>query len=69
MVSMQPDGMQYFEMGFVYMDDLLVVLHKPKEILTMLDHHYLLKPDSINVPHMYLGSQISQFDINSNSAE
>ena len=48
----------------MYTDDILVISHKPKETLTMLDHHYHLKPDSIGVPTMYLGSQVKQFNLN-----
>ena len=54
----KPDGVEYYKMIFVYTDDILVVSPKPKESLTMLDHHYLLKPDSIGIPCTYLGSQV-----------
>ena len=56
-------------MIFVYTDDILVVSHKPRESLTMLDHHYLLKPDLIGIPKTYLGSQVATFDINNDSSQ
>ena len=56
-------------MIFVYTDDILVVSHKPRESLTMLDHHYLLKPNSIGIPKTYLGSQVATFDINNDSSQ
>ena len=33
------NGHKYYEMVFVYTDDILVISHKPKEMFTMLDHH------------------------------
>ena len=63
------DSMRYYEMLFVYTDDILFVSHKPKGTLAMFDHHYLLKPDSIGVPEIYLGDQIKQFDIYNDSSQ
>ena len=52
-------------MIFIYTDDLLVVSsYKPMEMLTMLDHHYHLKSDSIGMPKTYLGSQVKCFTLN-----
>ena len=51
-------------MIFIYTDDILVVSHKPMEILTMLDHHYRLESDSIGIPKPYLGSQVKCFTLN-----
>ena len=51
-------------MIFIYTDDLLVVSHKPMEMLTMLDHHYHLKSDSIGMPKTCLGSQVKCFTLN-----
>ena len=65
----KPDGVAYYEMIFVYTGDILVVSHKPKESLTMLDHHYLLKPDSIGIPHTYLGSQVGTFNIQNDPSQ
>ena len=58
--STKPDGTRYYEMTFVYMDDLLVISHKPKETLTQLDQHYHLKSDSIGISTTYLGSQVKE---------
>ena len=63
------NGHKYYEMVFVYTDDILVISHKPKETLTMLDHHNHLKPDSIGVPTTYLGSQVMQFNLNDDPAQ
>ena len=59
--STKPDWTRYYEMTFIYMDDLLVISHKPKETLTQLDQHDHLKSDSIGIPTTYLGSQVRNF--------
>ena len=51
-------------MIFDYTDDLLVVSHKPMEMVNMLDDHYHLKSDSIGTPKTYLGSQVKHFNLN-----
>ena len=51
---------QFYEYLLVYTDDILVVLDKPKGVLTQLDQHFLLKRDSIKEPDLYLGSQVSK---------
>ena len=58
------EGTPYYEMIFIYTDNLLVVSHKQMETLTMLDHHYHLKSDSIGTPKTYLGSQVKCFNLN-----
>ena len=49
---------KYYEYILVYIDDILIISHGPKEALTQLDQHFLLKHDSIKEPNLYLGSQI-----------
>jgi hypothetical protein len=57
------DGCQYYEYILVYTDNILVVSHRPLEILTAVDQHYLLKADSIGPPKQHLGSQIGLFHL------
>ena len=61
--STKDDGSKYYELVFIYIDDVLVISQKAQEILNMIDQHYLLKPDSIGVPKIYLGNQVETFDI------
>ena len=49
---------KYYEYILVYMDDILIISHEPKEALAQLDQQFLLKRDSIKEPDLYLGSQI-----------
>ena len=57
------DGTKYYEYVLVYTDDILAVSKNPKEIMAMLDQHYLIKPESIGPPTRYLGSKIGRFTI------
>jgi hypothetical protein len=60
----KPNGENYYEYIFVYTDDIMVISHRPKEILDKLNVHFLLKPDSIGQPTLYLGASITQFTVN-----
>jgi hypothetical protein len=57
------DGKEYYEYVLVYTDDILALSKDPRSILTHLDQHYLLKPNSIGVPKTYLGATISKFQL------
>ena len=63
------DGSKYYEMVFIYIDDVLVLSNKGRDILNMIDQHYLLKPDSIGPPKLYLGNQVETFDIDGDSSK
>jgi hypothetical protein len=41
----------------------LALSKDPRSILTHLDQHYLLKPNSIGVPKTYPGTTISKFQL------
>lgn len=59
----KPDGFKYWSYLFVYTDDILVVDHDPKTVMTYLASRYTLKPGSVGEPTTYLGAQISKFYI------
>ena len=63
------DGTRYYEMVFIYIDDVLVQSNQGKEILNMLDQHYLLKLDSIGPPKLYLRNQVETFDIDGDTSK
>ena len=54
----KPDGMDYYELLLVYMDDILLVNHDPKSTLDNLGKIYALKEGSLGKLDIYLGSQI-----------
>ena len=56
--STKPNGQKYYEYILVYVDDLLIVSHKADEIMEDIKSSYLVKPDSIGPPSIYLGANI-----------
>jgi hypothetical protein len=63
MKSTKADGTPYYIYVLVFTDDILVVVEQPHDVLMTLDQHFLLKPDSIGEPKMYLGANISKYKI------
>ena len=61
--AIKPNGDKYYEYIFVYTDDIMVISHKPKPILDKLNLSFLLKPESIGKPNIYLGATILQFEV------
>jgi hypothetical protein len=59
--AVKSDGSKYYEYLLVYTDDILSLSVDPKAILTMIDQHFKLKPESVGVPTTYLGATISKF--------
>ena len=52
------DGHKYCEMLFVYVDDILAVSHKAKEVIEEVTAFYKAKEGSIKEPDIYLGANI-----------
>jgi hypothetical protein len=57
------NGEPYYEYIFVYTDDIMVISHSPRPILDKLNTYFLLKPDSIGQPNLYLGASILPFTV------
>ena len=57
----KPNGEEYFEYVLLYVDDFLVILHKPEVILREeIGYHSKLKEESIGPPAQYLGAKLRQ---------
>lgn len=54
------DGFKYYEYVLIYIDDILVVSHDPRAVMTRLEQTYTIKPESIGSPTAYLGAQIKR---------
>ena len=67
--AQKPDGTPYYEYILVYTDDILCISMDPNAILSYLDQHFLLKPDSIGPPKQYLGASVSKYSIPGTSEE
>ena len=61
--ALKPDGAKYYEYVLCYVDDILVISMKPKEVMDYLESAYTLKEGSVGVPTEYLGAQVRQVHI------
>ena len=57
------DGQEYYSYIVVYVDDVLCIHKNPEKVLNMINRDYRLK-DLPAQPTMYLGADISQYDVN-----
>ena len=63
----KPDGDTYWEYVLIYVDDILVISHKPDKIMNCLSELYRLKEDPVtkkhfNKPTSYLGADIGIYN-------
>lgn len=56
--AVKPDGSQYYEYIFVYVDDLLILLHQTMHIIQVIKCTYCLKDDEVGLPKHYLGAVV-----------
>jgi hypothetical protein len=61
--GVKPDGTKYWEYVLCYVDDILVISHKPKEAMAYLQSRYTLKEGSVKEPEQYLGAKIKKWYI------
>jgi len=61
--AVKPNGHQYYEMLLVYVDDILLISHRPQETNNEIQQLYWLKDDFIGPPKRYLGANISKFQL------
>jgi Reverse transcriptase (RNA-dependent DNA polymerase) len=61
--AVKPDGFRYYEMVFVYVDDVLAASHNAKEVLEAIGTYYKLKEGSLTKPEIYLGVNVSEFQL------
>ena len=54
------NGHKYYEMSFVYVDNILAVSHKAKEVIEEVTTFYKAKEGSITEPDIYLGANIEK---------
>ena len=58
--SVTDDGLEYWEYILLYVDDALCISHRAEYILKgELGKYFVLKPESIGVPKIYLGNKVS----------
>ena len=57
------DGFQYYEMLFVYVDDILAISHKAREVIAEIEQFYTAKPGSVKEPEIYLGAEVMKHQL------
>ncbi len=58
--AVQGDGFEYYEMLFVYVEDVLMLSHQPKVLIDAIGEYYKVKPGSDKEPEIYLGANIEK---------
>jgi hypothetical protein len=57
--AIRDDGHKYYEILFVYVDDILALSHKAKDAINEITAFYKAKEGSIKPPDIYLGADVS----------
>ena len=57
--AVKEDGFEYYEYVLCYVDDMLAISHKAKDVLKAVQAIFKLKDDKIEPPDMYLGAALS----------
>ena len=57
--AVKEDGFEYYEYVLCYVDDILAISHKAKDVLKAVQAIFKLKDDRIEPPDMYLGATLS----------
>jgi hypothetical protein len=57
------NGDKYWAYVLCYVDNLLIVSHKPQEVMDFLSKKYTLKDGSLKEPTEYLGNQVVKWDM------
>jgi hypothetical protein len=63
----RPDGTRYYGYILLYVDDALCINQDATAELDRLDDFFVMKPDSIGDPDIYLGGKVMKFDISDES--
>ena len=61
--AVSPDGMEYYEMVLVYVDDILAISCDAKAIIKRIGEYFELKPSSIGEPDHYLGANVGKYQL------
>ena len=57
--AVKEDGSEYYEYVLCYVDDILGISHKARDVLKAVQVTFKLKDDRIEPPDMYLGATLS----------
>ena len=62
-LNTKQNGEKHWEYVLVYVDDILLMSHEPKEVMDYLASKYTLKEGSVKKPEAYLGAAIRKWMI------
>ena len=57
------DGHGYYEMLFVYVDDILAISHQARKVVESIGEVYKIKAGSDKEPDIYLGADVEKFQL------
>ena len=60
--AVRPDGSEYYDMEFCYVDDVLVIAAEPMKTMDGVRVVFKLKGDKAEMPDMYLGASLSELE-------
>ena len=60
---MKPDGFEYYEYIFCYVDDLLAMSHDAEKVLKSVQATFKFKDDKIDKPDVYLRAQLDKMSV------
>jgi hypothetical protein len=61
--AVKPNGHKYYEMLFVYVDDILALSHKATDCIQEITNIYKAKEGSIKPPEIYLGANVAKIQL------
>jgi hypothetical protein len=61
--AIKPDGMEYYELLLVYVDDILIISHNPQPYIDQLQKEYQFALSAVGPPERYLGANIERVQI------
>jgi hypothetical protein len=62
-MAVRDEGHQNYEMLFVYIDNILALSHRAKDVIEEITAFYKAKDGSIRPPEIYLGANISKMQL------
>ena len=67
-VSKSDNGSILYVYILLYVDDYIVVIEHPDQVLTWLGKYFPLKPESVGPPKLYLGGKFFKIDLHNGVA-
>ena len=62
-MAVTDSGHEYYEMLFIYVDDILSVSHKSQEAIVEITTFFKHKDGSIKEPKIYLGGDVAKMQL------